>query len=60
MKNTMYFRKALTMHLMVAMVMALFVPFAFASNSVQADGQTVGWRSLNKALKTGIFGGMSK
>ena len=41
MKNTMCFRKTVTILLMVAMIMALFVPFAFASDSARVDSQTV-------------------
>ncbi|MCL6635149.1 MAG: DUF4430 domain-containing protein [Peptococcaceae bacterium] len=51
MKNTLYFRKTLTVLLTLAMLMALFAPFAFAGGSVQADSQTVPQENDQKIIE---------
>lgn len=50
MKNTMYFKKTVTMLLMVAMIMALFVPFAFANDITRVDIQTMLQENEQKAV----------
>lgn len=50
MKNTINFRKTMIMLLMVAMIMALFAPFAFADDSTRVNSQTVLQKNEQKAV----------